>query len=279
MKTLGKILLIVLLIGILLIGLAYAIGFNGGGQMGFENKFEMQTKELDVIENSIELKANLQVVSLDIQNSESGKNEIMYPVFESDNNKVEIKQDGNRIELVERHKKGLFRDIGINIGNFTPPKIVIKIAENTLIDNLDINMNVGSLDIEGAAARNGNISMDVGSLNIDKGDFSNVNFEADTGSINLNYTRLNNCSIHTSVGSIKAGIYPKGAIKFSSDAGSVNVETLDKEIYSVYLSSDLGSIDYDGNNYKGEFEEKLRDCETSIDMQTDIGSVSLKKMK
>ena len=160
----------------------------------------------------------------------------------------------------------------------------------TKSDILDLNADIGALEIVGVSTLNGSLSADKGHISVKDSSFEKLDVSNDTGAVNLSYiktkflkasTDMGYISIEnleaenadlssdtgyikltdietdrlaasTDTGLIKLNRINSGYIEASSDTGSINANLRGtQDDYSLDLSNDLGTIIIDGKNSGG----------------------------
>lgn len=117
-------------------------------------------------------------------------------------------------------------------------KIVITVPSGADIKSLDIESNVGDVDIRNITGNKLNVSLNIGEVELYNIDFNNI--------------------------------------EVTNNIGEVSVKTADDiENYTLRLSSDIGAVNVKGNSYRHHYEAK-GDNSKKINAVTNIGAVSVR---
>ena len=143
------------------------------------------------------------------------------PEYSLRNGKLFIVQHAGKRRVVGNHKCS----------------IKITVPYGVTIDNLDIDINVGAVQLSGFDVKNASVHTDVGAISIEKLDFDDM--------------------------------YIK------SDVGAVAIELLDDERnYEINARSDVGGITVDGNSVKRRYSHKGTNNK-QLRIKTSVGGVEI----
>ena len=179
------------------------------------------------------------------------------PTFKIKNNKLEIRQKGK---------------VGFNLlgNNNFDGKVIVTLPQDTVAD-MELNLNMGSLNLSDMYFGNINVDADMGSITIKNCEMEKVNLQADMGSIdlidceftdgdfdaNMGGITLKDCSFQTAdcdadMGSIEvSGVYD--ALTADCDMGSIKAEN-SNENAKYDLDCDMGDIKVNGKKLGKEYK-------------------------
>lgn len=193
--------------------------FDDDDPKSFDTETISEFKELDV---------NLKVGGITIERGNKWELRSKYsydylkPVYTLKNGKLSISQPGYKNQ---------------KLGTKTC-RIVVTVPFGTELDKLNMNMDVGAVELSGFDIKKGSIDTDVGAIEI-----SNVNFND---------------------------------LDLDSDVGAVSIELVEPiENYDISINSDLGGIVVDGRNVKRRYSQK-GDKDKRLRINTDVGGVEVK---
>lgn len=178
--------------------------------------------------SKININADIMGVTIERGDSYSVKakynKKYLAPQFQVDDDELNIKQHGNT-------------KVRIGSGNKNC-KLIITVPYGTVLDEIEIGIDVGAVEISGFDIKKGKISTDVGAVNLDKVDFDNL--------------------------------------KIDTDVGAVGVKLLnDIKDYTINLSTDVGAVEVGGANYKRSYNQNGATNKT-LKINTDVGAISIK---
>ncbi len=139
------------------------------------------------------------------------------------------------------------------------------------LSNIKSNLSV-TLPEEGITALN--INVDVGNIDITGIIVGRLDVNADTGDIEGNDITAQNASFDADVGNIQIKSLDFKDLSADADVGNIQITT-DKDLsdYDIELSADLGHISFDGKSCTKEF--KQNGSSGSAHMDADVGNVEL----
>lgn len=145
--------------------------------------------------------------------------------------KPEYSLNNGRLSVVQKTKRKSV------MGN-NNCKVTITVPYGVTLDKLDIDVDVGAIELSGFDVDTCSISTDVGAVALSKLDFKNM--------------------------------------KIKSDVGAVSVELIeDVSLYEIDSSSDLGAIEINGNHAKRKYSQTGSNGK-KLKIQTDIGGIEIK---
>ena len=202
---------------LVLIGLAIHVGgWFGFGLFSKPEKTVANTASFDAGEIK-EISLDVELGQVTLQRGAEFKVDYNYP--EKYAPKIEMKNE--TLEITEKGKK------------FTPSSghefyLNITVPSNAELRNVDMEINLGELNIDGLTSDRISVEGDCGALKITNCNAENADFQADLGDI-----EISGCSFRS--------------LKSEADLGDINVQG---DFDSVYCRCDMGDIDI--NTVKNE---------------------------
>lgn len=174
----------------------------------------------------------------------------------------------------------------------------ITYPENAFLENVDIDIDLGDLQISDLRTDRLSAILDMGSLTLEKSEPKKLILDLDLGACNIDEVSFDNAEIECDKGDVSLfGIDSKG-LKLECNMGSVNFEgtllgksdlqldlgsaelTLNQSRTdtSLNISVDLGDVTIDGAD-KGSIEENPSGSNNNIEIDAEMGSVDIDFMK
>ena len=135
-------------------------------------------------------------------------------------------------------------------------KITIFLPEGTELDRVEIDADVGNVDLVDVSAQKTIITADVGAIGLDNCQLGDTSLEADVGDI-----RLRGCNFCD--------------LTADADVGSVSIDAnQDLSDYSYDLDTDVGDIHINDEHMRKQFEMHGKG-KYKIDVSCDVGSLDI----
>ncbi len=189
-----------------------------------------------------------------------------------DYRKPEFEVTGSKLKFKQPPAKGWFR----NHYN-DKSKMTVTIPSGTVMDSIDISADVGNTSVNNIKCDSISLETDVGNAEINSCTFEKTDIESDVGNIEISQSALGKTSIDTDTGNVELDGCGFGDVEIYNDVGNVtlNSSSTDLSNYRISLSTDLGSIRYNGEKQKKHFYQEASGASASysINIETDIGKI------
>lgn len=154
-----------------------------------------------------------------------------------------------KFKVTNRNKKVLF---GVN----NSCKIEITVPRGSELTLVDIQNDVGDVEIDGILTKECNVESNVGDITLKDVTMENSVMNSDTGDIEIKNSTFTDLDL-------------------SSDVGSVTVESSQRLTdYAFDLSTDIGDIEFNNEDYGNKYR---RDGDAGkITIQGDVGDIEIK---
>lgn len=161
--------------------------------------------------------------------------------------------------------------------------INIFIPQNTSLDVVKLDSQVGDIRIGKINCNNCNINLSVGDINISDCQWAESNIFTDTGDIDIRGKMLDKNQISTDTGDIDICGKILGKNQISTNTGDINISTpLSKDDYSGNIHTDVGEIINNSNGashilHSFTSDELILNSNTSntLDLNTNVGDINL----
>lgn len=235
-----------LIIGICLMGIGYGISE--------QNSFELS----DIIRWHVVNNNDYQEMSIsNVMNINVNTNSRV--IFQKGSS-LKVRYTDDNLKLVDDGMTLTISDTTVNRFNFmfnnvVGNTVVIEYPDDYYFNNISINVDATSIEIEDLMALNLTIDNDAASTVINDSTITSIDFDSDVGSTiirDVEFSSLN-------------GVM---------DVGSCQIYLVDDVInYTVNLNGDVASIQIDGNNV-GDFSQ-IGATEKTIAIQSDVGNIQI----
>ncbi|MGN0414791.1 MAG: DUF4097 family beta strand repeat-containing protein [Agathobacter sp.] len=126
--------------------------------------------------------------------------------------------------------------------------VTITVPED--LQTIDINANVGDIDLNQITAESLSLDANVGDIDVSDCSFEKVVSDANVGDIDFENSGFQNMEI-------------------SNDVGDVSVSGIDLSDYQLELSTDVGEVSVNDKNYRKSYEQSGNSgCKLTIDNST-----------
>lgn len=278
MSKMLKTALILLLIGAILVGIAFAMGYDLLN-FGIGDSYYKHTMKEMKIENLKELDIDVTFVDLEIVESESGNSLLVYPEFEDEKIKLDIKNDAEKLTITQDYR-GLNLNVGIkrlpNMGIKRLPTVKLELAKGTELDKMSIKSDMGTTKTSKIIAKSGKVELNMGQYKSSHDDLTDFTIETDMGESTFDSTKLTNVDASSNMGSVNGSIIPDGNLKFSADMGSVEIDILEGVKYSYLVDSNMGEVSVNGREIQKGVRQNSEHDKVNIEATTKMGSVFLR---
>ena len=221
------------------------IGVLKGGVLHFGNK-NVHSDEISLDDYK---KLSIQADVMSIAFIEGEKYAIHYECTEG----IEPIYSLNNDTLTITQKKKKMRFFGIGNQNC---KVTIEIPKGTVLEDMDMKLDVGEVSMKGMQNKETTISLDVGNVEIKNSILGDTMVDIDVGKISILKSEFENMAAETSTGNIE----------ISSNK--------DLSAYSFALKSDIGEVSVNDREYGRKYEDNTH-SDYKIKATTDIGDIDI----
>ena len=155
--------------------------------------------------------------------------------------------------------------------------MTLTVPSGTALNSTDISSDVGNIKIYNIESGHDTIEADVGNITLESCTFESSDIEADVGNIHISASKLGNSNIENNTGNIEIDSCEFNDIQVYNDIGNINLNTkADLSDYEIDLSTDLGSIKYNGEKQKKHYYKSSSGTSPhySIEIETDVGNIT-----
>lgn len=287
MKKITMIGISLLLIGLVVLGVSGYSAIKSGGvqiktpnfmgmnMLGFSNdKAEEVTKELS--DGRIEsLDVELQMGAMEYKYGNVAYPTLSYQkILRGDTLRYDVVSEIKNGKLTIRDKYSENFDI-LNFGTFKLKPLVLTLPEKYSIKDINIKMQMGSLNAESIVTDNIAIDLNMGSANIKASSIGSLTSTLDMGSFTIVDSKIMGSNITLNMGSFKSNATLKGTHKIKCDMGSINLS----------LDENPGAFNYDVTVQAGSFKingvkpdnKRLNDPKNNLNLILDVemGSIDI----
>jgi DUF4097 and DUF4098 domain-containing protein YvlB len=266
--------LVMIAIVLLIVGIAGTVVL-GGSVLSIGPKVEIdEQKTFDANEiNRIDVKTDIGDVN--IMESESNKIEVHIYGEVSKNQKdryqIEIEQNGDTVIVTSKVKKKLF---SLPFVSFNGGKRAIDIAiPKGMINQLEVDSDVGDINMEQVSVKELDISTDVGKIKADYLEVVKAAIETNVGDTDIK-NATGKFDIESDTGKVK--LYMETItedINIESNVGEVVVHVGDsRDTVALDLDTSVGDIDVNGTYMMGKNENG-----PTVTVKTDVGDIVIEK--
>ena len=169
-----------------------------------------------------------------------------------------IKYENGKLKIKQKKKNDKFNlDL-----NGVVSEIEVKINPDIMLEEADLNLNAGDLNIKDLKCEEFDLELNAGNFVIRDSFFNESNIKMNAGNIDVKNCDLGSASIECDAGSIGVDDTAFTSLDAESSMGNVDIDCMkDKDSYSIMAKTDLGEIRVDGHkegrNYKNAVEDGI----------------------
>lgn len=198
-------------------GITGILSHNGTESVG---NLKNDTITLDSFSN---ITADVNVMNLTVATGESysisyASNEKLIPEYEVKDNTLTLKQKNLKFNSITGNKK-----------------CTVTVTVPDSLQNLQIDANVGDVNLDGISAESLVLNADVGDIDVTDCSFDQVKAEAAVGDVDFEDSSFQNMEI-------------------SNDVGDVSVSAENLSNYQMNLSTDIGEVSVNDKNYRKSYK-------------------------
>lgn len=177
---------------------------------------------------------------------------------------TKIKNDNGKLEIEDTKKITMHRE----------SKITIYVPEGTNLEELELHMGAGIVEMKNVNANKIDVSFGAGSANIKNITSSNAKIECGAGQVVIEEADLTSAKLETGVGKLEYSGYMKGNSKINCGIGEINLNLVGgNEIYTVDIEKGAGDVKINGNKIADDTITGSGEHKISID--GGIGSINI----
>lgn len=241
----------------------FSIGENTPEKLaGFSGKTETETISIDQPIQSIETKIGMGQVYL----LEGDSFKVTY-TYDKGFGKPNVTFSDGQLNIVDKFRRG---NENFNLKKWPKrggDKIEYRIyyPKGSKLESVDINNNLGEVNISDVEAKSLSVKLDAGDIKLQRVNSDEANLYTSIGDIRTEATETNGLDVTTKMGDIHVEGILKGINDLSSSVGDVKIITsLDQELYTVQLNSQIGDIKVNGEDRGGSFSSNGSDASSAV---------------
>ena len=241
MKNLTKIAIVLIILGMMSIGTAFAL--SGGDLTRFSMAGTPENKQYQASASDVtELVVKASIADVTVTGADQSDIKIDYTEDRSVN--YNIKQEGSRLIMQSKGQFFFFNFWSFNpFGIFNSHKINITLPKE-LAAKVDVRSSTGSITVSDLNLKD-NLKLDdsTGDIQLEKVKAKDINVSASTGKISLDQVSGQNFDLSASTGDIRTKQTQASGTTFkaNSSTGEVDIQNLN-DVPDIELSSSTGDI-------------------------------------
>lgn len=152
----------------------------------------------------------------------------------------------------------------------------LTVPSGTVLNDTYISSDVGNVKIYNIESEHATLEVNVGDITLESCKFVSSDITGDVGNINVNTSNLGDSTIENDTGNIEVDLCEFEDIDIYNDIGNVDLNTnTDLSNYEIDLSTDLGSIKYNGEKQKKYYHQSAVSTSNTynIEIETDVGNI------
>ncbi len=153
--------------------------------------------------------------------------------------------------------------------------LCVTIPQGTAMGKINIELDVGNIELEGLEAARCDVEASVGNIEISSCTFDASGFDSDTGNITIEDTALGNASCSSDVGNVKLKDCTFGDLKIETAIGDTKVVAAQKLAdYDIDLEIDFGNVSVNGRREGTRYSSKGTGG-SRMEISSDMGDISV----
>lgn len=156
--------------------------------------------------------------------------------------------------------------------------LTIYLPEGFEMDKLDVNLDMGSLDLGSLKVKDLTAELDMGDCTADDLTADTADLDLDMGNFTLTNARVSDLTVDNDMGDIQIGLLTDAQkIDLDTDMGTIEL-TVSGSLsdYAVDASNDMGTLRIDGQKYSEKFQSR---GSRTITLTNGMGSTTLNFQK
>lgn len=245
------------------IGIVRCIGHYAYGKWG-GNYGEVVTLDPQSLEAFEKMDFDMDLLSVNIEEGDDytisyTASEKLVPEYRVENGTLYVEQKGDW--------KTDFR------GGSSRMSVTITVPRDALLENIDMNADVGDIKIKDIQTQQFTCEADVGNVDVKRAKLGTTDISADVGNVDIRETELADTQIEASVGNVDMKGVTLQNTDISADLGNVKVDVNgNKKEYALDLEAEMGNIKVDGNRYHSRVQTEGKN---QLRVNGSMGNVSV----
>ena len=198
----------------------------------------------------------------------------LYIRTEGEEFRVETYQVPDTTKIENKEGKLIIKDTKV-FSYKNESSIIIYLPENTKLEEIDLDIGAGRVNIEKLDVKDANFDFGAGSVEIKNMKSEKSDIECGAGQVKITDSELTNTDLDTGVGKLEFTGYIKGNSQVNCGIGEVilNLEG-GKEIYSIRAEKGIGDIKIKDKSVSNE--STTGTGENKISVEGGIGNIKIK---
>ncbi|MCM1216980.1 MAG: DUF4097 domain-containing protein [Lachnospiraceae bacterium] len=173
---------------------------------------------------------------------------------------------------VRQNAKKTWTLFGVNNNN---AELRVTVPRGTDLGTIDIEIDVGNIELDGLKATRCDIEASVGNIEISACTFDACGFDSDTGNVVVEDAALGNASCSSAVGNVELRDCTFGNLKIEADIGDTRVRAAQTLAdYDIDLELDLGDVTVNGRREGTRYSAKGTGG-YRMEISSDMGNISV----
>lgn len=165
---------------------------------------------------------------------------------------IQVKTGQNATEQVIITQADSFK----NLGNRMKCDLTITVPEDVEIVDLQVELDLGNMDISQIEADTADIRLDLGDLDVKNCSFTKSTIETDLGDMKIADSNLGNATVESDLGNVKVLDCEFEDLEVVADLGNIEVKSkTDLTDFQIQAEVDMGNLEINGKNYKEAYEQ------------------------
>ena len=251
----------------------FAFGLKNLDQGLFHNKdldysISSESTELGIQASTVAIEVVGSLMDLNIEKGDRWMAEYESVVFLQPTFEVEIGKNGVDKLVVSQPKAPKHH------GNDAKCQVTITVPENTNIEMLNVNLNLGDMDLVGLGAKTAKIQLDLGDMEVKNCTFEESTIQTDLGEMKVLDSEIGDAEIGSDLGDVKVLGCSFHNLNLEADLGNIELQSATNlDNYRVTAEVDLGDLSYNGKNYKEAYEQA--GIEGTLIVKANLGDVTV----
>lgn len=160
--------------------------------------------------------------------------------------------------------------------DYVKTKITIYYPKNTTFHNVNVQNDMGAVELGGLTAKSIDVQVDTGYLEMNAIRADRLKVNVDMGGAEGSDLMVKGAELSVDTGSLELSGRFTGNTKVDCDMGSVVLDTdLPRESYSIEAVCDLGDCTVDGRSVEENYTSEHADAKNKLTVEVDSGSAEI----
>lgn len=160
--------------------------------------------------------------------------------------------------------------------DYVKTRITIYYPKNTTFNKVNVQNDMGAVELEGITAKDINIQVDTGYLEMNSIRADKLKVNVDMGGAEGSDLIVKGAELSVDAGSLELSGQFTGTTKLNCDLGSIVLTTdLPRESYSIEADCDLGDCTVDGRSVGENYISENADAKNKMTVEVDSGSAEI----